>query len=182
MRLRWKLLLLLLAISMAPMALLTATLNRGTLDLGNELAERARDALTERARHQLGRLVEQHAATVGRRADLLTLILEVQAAAVERALASPSPPAGAPLYAGDLVAFGAWGFGQEQAATITHPALILSGAQSHPVYVEINALLCEWLPNAEPSTLAGTAHMMQVDNPEGTSGALLAFLARHPMS
>jgi pimeloyl-ACP methyl ester carboxylesterase len=85
------------------------------------------------------------------------------------------------LYSADLVAFGAWEFGEEQAATITHPALVLGGAESHPAYVEINALLCDWLPNAEPSTLAGTAHIMQVDNPEDTAGALLGFLARHPM-
>ncbi len=81
----------------------------------------------------------------------------------------------------DIVSLGAWQFGQEQASTISQPALTLLGSESAPLYAETHELLNQWLPNAEPFVLEGATHMLQWEDPRGVAAGLLAFLARHPM-
>jgi pimeloyl-ACP methyl ester carboxylesterase len=85
------------------------------------------------------------------------------------------------LFVADLASLGRWQFGQEQAATITQPALTVLGSESAPIFAETHELLNQWLPNAEPFVLEGAAHMLQMEEPDGMAAGLLAFLARHPM-
>ena len=85
------------------------------------------------------------------------------------------------LFAADLASLGTWQFGQEQAATITQPTLTVLGSESAPLFAETHEQLNQWLPNAEPFVLEGSAHMLQMEKPGGMAAGLLAFLARHPM-
>ena len=83
----------------------------------------------------------------------------------------------------ELPALGEWRFGPAEAARITHPVLLVLGADSDavtPMFGEMNAALAEWLPHAEPVQLPRATHALQMMNPAGTAELLTAFFARHP--
>jgi pimeloyl-ACP methyl ester carboxylesterase len=84
-------------------------------------------------------------------------------------------------FGADIPSLGSWQFGWEQAATITQPALTLTGSESAAWYAESHDVFNQWLPNAEPFVLEGATHMLHWEEPEGVAAGLLAFLARHPM-
>jgi pimeloyl-ACP methyl ester carboxylesterase len=78
-----------------------------------------------------------------------------------------------------------WQFGPAEAARIPQPALLVLGADSDavtPMFSEMNAALAEWLPRAEPVTLPGATHALQMMNPAGMIELLTAFFARHPIA
>jgi 3-oxoadipate enol-lactonase len=85
------------------------------------------------------------------------------------------------LYAADLPSLGAWQFDKDHAATITQPALTLTGSDSAPIYADTHELLNQWLPNAEPFVVEGATHMLHWEYPQAVAAGLLAFLAHHPM-
>jgi pimeloyl-ACP methyl ester carboxylesterase len=81
-------------------------------------------------------------------------------------------------------ALGEWRFGPEEAARITHPVLLVLGAESDavtPMFGEMNAALAAWLPRAEPVTLPGATHALQMVNPAGTAELLVDFFVRNPV-
>lgn len=85
----------------------------------------------------------------------------------------------------ELPALGAWRFGAAEAARITHPVLLVLGADSDavmPMFGEMNAALAQWLPRAELVELPGATHALQMMNPSGTADLLTTFFARHPMT
>lgn len=80
----------------------------------------------------------------------------------------------------ELPAVQEWSFTPEDAGRVVQPALLVPGERSAPVFRERRELLLAWLPDAEPFTLPGATHLLQVENPSGMAEALAAFLARHP--
>jgi sigma-B regulation protein RsbU (phosphoserine phosphatase) len=91
MKIRWKLLILLLAIALTP-TLIAAVLHRvWTHRLGSHLASGSREILTENARRHLQALVDDFRRLVNRDKQSLELALAYQAREVEHRLAA-SPP------------------------------------------------------------------------------------------
>ncbi|NLX14609.1 MAG: SpoIIE family protein phosphatase [Phycisphaerales bacterium] len=88
MNIRWKLMIVLLTISLIPLSAVTLLYNRLTLRVGEELGERARDKLITQAEDQLRTFVNTQAAEIGRHGTIIQLILQLQAREVERWLAS----------------------------------------------------------------------------------------------
>ena len=92
MPIRWKLLVLLLAMALVPLVIVTILSNRATDRLGRVLGDGARQTLTELARQNLSQRVADKALLIGRHASLVTLALQLQARQVERCLAVETPP------------------------------------------------------------------------------------------
>ena len=86
MRLRWKILILLLAISLVPILLLRIAGQRSMRHLGNDLAERTRNVLIDRAGTELEMIVEEHARILQRERELLEAVLYNQALELEKRL------------------------------------------------------------------------------------------------
>ena len=88
MKIRWKLLILMLGISLGPILLLRWNGEHYMRKLGNELAGTTRAVLIERASRQLTTMVEEHALVLRRERELLELALKLQATELERALSN----------------------------------------------------------------------------------------------
>lgn len=91
MRLRWKLLILLLAISLGPLAIAMRFGQAGTQRTADDLAAQVRDALLTDARQLLLQSVQDHARIMLREGSILAHNLRIQALEVEQALAKPPP-------------------------------------------------------------------------------------------
>lgn len=89
MRFRWKIQLLLLAISLPPMLLVASFYHVGTTELGNELAARSQEVLVADAYRLLHRIVDDYGRILSRNRQTLELAVAMQAREVERRLASP---------------------------------------------------------------------------------------------
>ncbi|EPR39792.1 serine phosphatase [Desulfovibrio sp. X2] len=95
-RIRWKLLLLLLTISLLP-ALAIGLSGLSTMrHMGADVSRRTRETLSLQARANLRRLIEDHALVLHREFDLLQAVLGAQARDVEDLLSHP--PQSAALY------------------------------------------------------------------------------------
>lgn len=84
----------------------------------------------------------------------------------------------------ELPAYGAWRFGDADAARITQPVLAVLGGQSaaiDPGNAERHELVQRWFPQAEPFVLPGATHMLQMVNPADMAAGLRDFLQRHPL-
>jgi 3-oxoadipate enol-lactonase len=91
----------------------------------------------------------------------------------------------ATFFGQELPAVRAWSFGPEEAARVTQPALVVSGARTHEatdVFDRRNELLLAWLPNAEHFVLPDATHLLHLQNPRGMAEGLAAFFARHPLA
>jgi pimeloyl-ACP methyl ester carboxylesterase len=78
-----------------------------------------------------------------------------------------------------------WPFDREIASRIKQPVLAVTGEKSadvSAVWPERQAMLLEWLPNAEPFVLSNAAHLLQLENPQGMAEGLAAFFAKHPIA
>jgi pimeloyl-ACP methyl ester carboxylesterase len=82
----------------------------------------------------------------------------------------------------ELPALQQWAFTEDDARRITQPVLLVLGESSTPTFPERRALLLAWLPNAEPLTLPGARHLLQVERPAAVAEALARFFARHPVA
>ena len=89
MSIRWKLLALLLVISLIPLLFNSWFDQRVTSRAGRELGKLNRQVLMEGAKRNLIMMVRDYATIIRRERELMELILHVQAKDVERALASP---------------------------------------------------------------------------------------------
>lgn len=88
------------------------------------------------------------------------------------------------FFATEFPALGAWQFGADEVRRIVQPVLAVLGAESpavDPGYAERQDLLLSWFPRAEPYTLPGANHFLQMINPFDMASTLREFLARHPM-
>jgi pimeloyl-ACP methyl ester carboxylesterase len=88
----------------------------------------------------------------------------------------------ASFFAGEFPALAEWALTKDDAAKIRQPVLSVLGANTGesiglPVYTEIHERVLDWFPNAKPFVLQRAAHLLQVENPQGMSEGLAAFLA-----
>ncbi|MFW6372507.1 MAG: SpoIIE family protein phosphatase [Thermodesulfobacteriota bacterium] len=89
MRIRWKMLILMLTISVLPMLVMRGYGQRVIEDLGDELAARTRNTLIEQANTDLERLVENHVRGVRREKEIIEMALHVQASELEKRITGP---------------------------------------------------------------------------------------------
>jgi pimeloyl-ACP methyl ester carboxylesterase len=68
---------------------------------------------------------------------------------------------------------------RDEAATIRTPTLILTGAQSQPMFLLVSQELARCLPNAEREQIGEASHLMHVMNPHDFNAKVLAFLEKH---
>jgi len=85
------------------------------------------------------------------------------------------------LFTVEFPALEEWGFSAEDATRIDVPVLRVLGENSIPWFVESDALLGEWLPNSERSTIPGVGHFLQMVDPRPVAESLATFFSRHPM-
>ena len=85
------------------------------------------------------------------------------------------------FFSHELPALRQWSFGPDEARRITQPVLAVVGEESDTRFHRRQQLLLQWLPNVEPFMLAGTGHLLHVQNPRGLAEGLAAFFARHPL-
>jgi sigma-B regulation protein RsbU (phosphoserine phosphatase) len=86
MKIRWKLLIVLLSISLIPMILMRWYNQGGMRSMGEELAARTHDVLVEKANLELKILVDEHANILQRDRALIDLVLKVQVSELEKRL------------------------------------------------------------------------------------------------
>ncbi len=87
MRIRWKLLIVLLSLSLVPILMLRVNGQRGMQRMGNDLASIAREVLIKKAGLELTLLVEEHAWALRLERELIEMILRVQASELEKRIA-----------------------------------------------------------------------------------------------
>ncbi len=87
MRIRWKLLILLLAISVVPMLVMRYNGHTLIRELGTELGVQMRVTLMEQSTATLKRLVSDHARVLSRERELILLALQVQKSELEKRFA-----------------------------------------------------------------------------------------------
>ena len=87
MRIRWKLLILLLLIAIAPLCVMSWLATRVTRELGDDLSSRAGKSLESMARHQMLQVVDEQCRLLRHNADLIEFALRVQAREMSRCLA-----------------------------------------------------------------------------------------------
>ena len=92
MRIRWKLLIVLLSISLVPIFILRVSGQRSMQGMGNDLASIAREVLVQKAGLELTLLVEEHASALGLERELIEMILRVQASEIEKRFAGAHHP------------------------------------------------------------------------------------------
>ena len=92
MRIRWKLLIVLLSISLVPILVLRVNGQRGLQKMGNDLAAIAREVLIRKAGLELTLLVEEHASVLRLERELIEMTLRVQASELEKRLAGAHHP------------------------------------------------------------------------------------------
>ncbi len=88
MRIRWKLLIAMLAMILLPILLLRWNAQSGMQEMGDELASAARNALIQKAKDELQIIVEEHATVLQRERELIEMILHFQALELEKWLAT----------------------------------------------------------------------------------------------
>jgi pimeloyl-ACP methyl ester carboxylesterase len=88
------------------------------------------------------------------------------------------------MFESELPGLLAWVFGEDQARSITQPALTVIGGGSNalsPRFAETHRALCAWLPNAEAFILPGATHFLQIEKPRLMAEALASFFRSHPL-
>ena len=80
MRIRWKLLIAMLAMILVPILVLRWSARSGMQEMGDELAAAARNALIQKARDELQIIVEEHSTVLQRERELIEMILQFQTA------------------------------------------------------------------------------------------------------
>ncbi|MBN1489853.1 MAG: SpoIIE family protein phosphatase [Phycisphaerae bacterium] len=101
MRIRWKLLILLLAIALVPLICVRISTVVGTMRVGRSEAARARETQTRQARDSLLHTVEYQAMALRWQGRVLRLALQLQAREAERLLAEPPPEDVRPVFSAE---------------------------------------------------------------------------------
>jgi pimeloyl-ACP methyl ester carboxylesterase len=86
------------------------------------------------------------------------------------------------FFTAEFPALGEWGFSAEEAKQIQAPVLRIHGEDTIPWFAESDALLSEWLPQSESSSVPGLGHFFPMAAPGQVAESLDAFFARHPMN
>ena len=89
MRIRWKILISLLCLSLLPVLVMRWNGQRSMRELGDDLAGRTRNVLVRKTSLELKNLVDEHATILSRKRDLVELALQVQASELGKIFAEP---------------------------------------------------------------------------------------------
>jgi pimeloyl-ACP methyl ester carboxylesterase len=81
------------------------------------------------------------------------------------------------FFADEMPALGAWSFGPEEAAKVTAPALLVRGAESHPLFGENVEVLAGMLPDARIVTLPGVNHLAPLTHPAEVAATIAEFVS-----
>jgi pimeloyl-ACP methyl ester carboxylesterase len=81
----------------------------------------------------------------------------------------------------ELPALSEWQFTPDDASRIHQPMLAVLGAESAPVFPEIQKLVLSWFPQARPVTIPRANHMLQASEPRAVAEALADFWNKVPM-
>jgi pimeloyl-ACP methyl ester carboxylesterase len=81
------------------------------------------------------------------------------------------------FFADEMPALGAWSFGPDEAAKVTVPALVVRGAETHPLFHENVEILAGMLPNGRIATLPGVTHLAPLTHPAVVATAIAEFVA-----
>ena len=87
MRIRWKLLIAMLAMILVPILFLRWNAQSSMQEMGDELAATTRKAMVKKAREEMQIIVEEHSTVLQRERELIEMILRVQASELENWLA-----------------------------------------------------------------------------------------------
>ena len=110
--------------------------------------------------------------------DACRAVLEARVpGAVAQALADADT-----LFGIELPSLTRWAFGAEQAAAVRQPVLSVLGADTDPLWVEIDGLLHAWLPQVEACVVGGAGHLLHLQRPEPVARGVAGFLGRHPIA
>jgi pimeloyl-ACP methyl ester carboxylesterase len=85
------------------------------------------------------------------------------------------------FFATELPGLAAWELDPGEAASITLPVLSVVGAHTRPLWVEVDALLRDWLPRVERLTVDAVGHLLHMQRPGPVARGVAAFLRRHEM-
>jgi len=69
-----------------------------------------------------------------------------------------------------------------RAAQIRQPTLSLLGGDTGPLWVEVDSMLRDAMPNAQSQSIPGIGHLMHLQQPAPVARAIAGFLARHPIA
>jgi pimeloyl-ACP methyl ester carboxylesterase len=83
------------------------------------------------------------------------------------------------LFRYDVPAMQPWTFTPEEAARITQPVLIMTGANTRSYFQEIFETIRTWLPHAENFVVPQATHAMLQINPKGAAERLASFFSSY---
>jgi pimeloyl-ACP methyl ester carboxylesterase len=75
-----------------------------------------------------------------------------------------------------------WSFGPQQAADIDRPVLLVVGAETQPLWLEVAEFLRSSLPHVEELTVDGVGHLLHIQRPEPVARGLAEFLERNAIA
>jgi pimeloyl-ACP methyl ester carboxylesterase len=81
----------------------------------------------------------------------------------------------------ELPALVQWEFGAAHAAGISQPVLSVLGAETEPLWVEVDQFLRSSLPHVESCTVPGVGHLLHGQRPEPVAQAMADFFTQHPL-
>lgn len=105
--------------------------------------------------------------------DELARVLPGSVAQIERDAAT--------FFEVEVPALFAWRFDSALAKSISQPALYLLGSESGPLFEQPMQLFRSLVPQTELHTVPGVNHLEMVCRPHLLTGAIVDFLARHPL-
>lgn len=86
------------------------------------------------------------------------------------------------FFAIELPSLAAWTLDPAQAASIAQPTLSVLGAETQPLWVEVDAYLRTNLPDVQQAEIEGVGHLLHLQRPDHVAAAISDFLGSHRMS
>jgi pimeloyl-ACP methyl ester carboxylesterase len=86
------------------------------------------------------------------------------------------------LFGVELPALTQWEFGAEQAARLSQPVLSVLGAETEPLWVEVDQFLRSALPHVRSCTVSGVGHLLHGQCAEPVARVMADFFAQEPLS
>jgi pimeloyl-ACP methyl ester carboxylesterase len=86
------------------------------------------------------------------------------------------------FFATELPPLTTWTLDRDRAAKMSNPVLSILGAETAPVWHEIDQVLRASFPRVETAKIAGVGHLLHLQRPELVAVEVAKFLRRHPMA
>ena len=85
------------------------------------------------------------------------------------------------LFGVELPALTQWTFGPEQAAGVSQPTLSVLGAETEPLWVDVDRFLRHSLPDVSSYTVPGAGHLLHGQRATPIAEAMADFFGQHPL-